>query len=244
MSWVAGVDGCRAGWIAAMLNLESGEWCFHYAASLAAIADAPQRSKVIAIDMPMGFLERAEPGGRACEREARRLLKGKTSSVFAVPVRAVLASPTYLHALAANRASSDHGLGLSKQAWHLVPKMCELDALLESRAALRKRVFEAHPELAFARLNEGAPVLASKKTEEGRRQRLALLAAAGFKQADSRWAEHRTAHKLRRADVADDDAYDALAVCVTARRIARHDAIVLPSKPGRDSRGIEMAVRY
>jgi predicted RNase H-like nuclease len=244
MTWVAGVDGCRAGWFAALLNLESGEWCFHYAASLAAITDAPQQPKIIAIDMPMGFLEQAEPGGRACEREARRLLKGKTSSVFAVPVRAVLASPSYVDALAANRASSDHGLGLSKQAWHLVPKMCELDALLASRASLRKRVFEAHPELAFARLNKGTPVLASKKTEAGRRTRLALLAAAGFQRADARWTEHRTVQKLRRADVADDDAYDALAVCVTARRIALHDAIVLPSKPGRDARGIEMAVRY
>jgi predicted RNase H-like nuclease len=122
--------------------------------------------------------------------------------------------------------------------------MCELDALLERRPALRRRVFEAHPELAFARLNRGAPVLASKKTDEGQRKRLTLLAAAGFKRADTRWAEHRAACRLRRADVADDDAYDALAVCVTARRIARHDAIVLPAKPGRDSRGIEMAVRY
>lgn len=244
MSWVAGVDGCRAGWIAALLNLKSSEWCFHYAASLAAIADAPQRPKIIAIDMPMGFLDQAEPGGRQCEREARKLLKGKTSSVFAVPVRAVLASPSYTHALAANRASSDYRLGLSKQAWHLVPKMCELDALLDSRPPLRKRIFEAHPELAFARLNKGAPVLASKKTEDGRVQRLALLAAAGFEQADARWAEHRGAHKIRLADVADDDAYDALAVCVTARRIAERDAICLPSRPGRDSRGIEMAVRY
>jgi predicted RNase H-like nuclease len=244
MSWVAGVDGCRAGWIAAFLELKSGAWHFHYAPSLSVIADAPQRPKIIAIDMPMGFLEQAEPGGRACEREARRLLKGKTSSVFAVPVRSVLASPSYIHALAANRASSDHGLGLSKQAWHLVPKMCELDALLESRPALRKRVFEAHPELAFARLNKGAPVLASKKAEDGMHKRLTLLTAAGFKRADARWAEHRAAYKLRRTDVADDDAYDALAVCVTARRIAGHDAICLPARPGHDSRGIEMAVRY
>lgn len=242
--WVAGVDGCRAGWIAAFLNLRSGAWCFHFTASLSEVVDAPQRPKIIAIDMPMGFLERAEPGGRACEREARTLLKGKTSSVFAVPVRAVLASPSYEHALATNRASSDHQLGLSKQAWHLVPKMRELDALLESRPPLRPRVFEAHPELAFARLNKDVPVLASKKTEEGRRARLALLARAGFKGADARWAEHRGAHTLRRAEVADDDAYDALAVCVTARRIARREAIVLPSKPGYDSRGIEMAVRY
>ena len=194
--------------------------------------------------MPMGFLEQAEPGGRACEREARKLLKGKTSSVFAVPVRAVLASPSYAHALAVNRASSDHRLGLSKQAWHLVPKMRELDALLDSRPPLRKRVFEAHPELAFTRLNKGAPVMASKKTEEGRRLRLNLLAFAGFEQSKARWAEHRSAHKLRRADVADDDAYDALAVCVTARRIAEHNDVVLPTKPVRDSRGIEMAVRY
>ncbi|MBX3503797.1 MAG: DUF429 domain-containing protein [Alphaproteobacteria bacterium] len=242
--WVAGVDGCRGGWIAARLNLKSGEWCFQYVASLADIADSPPQPKVIAIDMPMGFLEQAEPGGRACEREARRLLKGKSSSVFAVPVRAVLDSPTYIHALAANRASSDHGLGLSKQAWHLVPKMCELDALLGSRSSLHERVFEAHPELAFARLNKGAPVLASKKTEEGRHSRLALLAAAGFKRVDARWAEYRATWKLRRTEIADDDAYDALAVCVTARHIAERNDIVLPSKPDRDSRGIEMAVRY
>jgi predicted RNase H-like nuclease len=244
MSWVAGVDGCRAGWIAAFLNLESGAWHFHHATSLEAIVDVPPRPKIVAIDMPMGFLEQAEPGGRACEREARKLLKGKASSVFAVPARAALASPSYADALAINRASSDHALGLSKQAWHLVPKMRELDALLESRPPLRKRIFEAHPELAFARLNDGTPVLASKKNEAGRCQRLALLAKAGFKDADARWAEYRAAHGLRRADVGDDDAFDALAVCVTARRIAGRDAIVLPSKPGRDARGVEMAVRY
>lgn len=244
MSWVAGVDGCRAGWIAALHHLTRGEWRFLFAATLSGIVDAPERPKIIAIDMPMGFLEKAEPGGRPCEREARKLLKGKTSSVFAVPVRAALASPSYMHALKANRASSDHRLGLSKQAWHLVPKMCELDALLVSRSALRRRVFEAHPELAFARLNGGAPVLASKKTGDGRRLRLALLASAGFEDAQVRWSAHRSAQSLRRADVGEDDAYDALAVCVTARRIAQRDAITLPSKPGRDSRGIEIAVRY
>ena len=63
--------------------------------------------------------------------------------------------------------------------------MRELDALLDSRPPLRNRVFEAHPELAFARLNGGAPVLASKKTEEGQRVRLALLASAGFEQSQS-----------------------------------------------------------
>lgn len=56
MSWVAGVDGCRFGWIAVLLDLTGAEppriRLFRRFADLLAAEEAPSR---IAVDMPIGL---------------------------------------------------------------------------------------------------------------------------------------------------------------------------------------------
>ena len=42
-------------------------------------------------------------------------------------------------------------MGINQQTFHLFPKMREVDCLLRSRRRLKRIVYEAHPELAFAR---------------------------------------------------------------------------------------------
>ncbi|MBL8673934.1 MAG: DUF429 domain-containing protein [Rhodospirillales bacterium] len=242
--WVAGVDGCRAGWIAVFRDLDRGGWSFRFAAALEAILHAPECPAIVAVDMPMGFADVAERGGRHGEREARALLAGKSSSVFATPCRAALACDDYRDALAGNRASGPHGVGLSKQAFNLFPKMREVDALVRGSKDARARLREAHPELAFARMNNGAPVLAGKRTAEGARRRATLLARQGYSGATARWEAFRRDAGLRRADAALDDALDAAAVCRTAELIHAGDATRLPADIRRDSHGIEMAIWY
>ena len=64
--WVAGVDGCRIGWIAVLMRVDDPT--IHRimtAPTLAAIADAPERPAVIAVDMPIGLPEHTEGSGRA-----------------------------------------------------------------------------------------------------------------------------------------------------------------------------------
>ena len=231
--FVAGVDGCKGGWIAVFRHAKTGRSFPRFAATLAEIVDAPEAPRWVAVDMPMGFADVAEPGGRACERAARAILgpAGRASCVFSAPARAALAATAYPEALARNRQGA--GVGLSKQAFNLFPKMREVDALLRARPGIG--VFESHPEVAFARL-AGAPLRAAKKTPEGRRARLALLAKAGFGDARG-WLD-----LFPSKDVAADDVLDAAVVCLTALRRARGHAEPLPGDAPRDRYGIEMAI--
>jgi predicted RNase H-like nuclease len=158
---VAGVDGCRGGWVVA-----TGDDVF----VAPTIEDVLALDvAVIAIDMPIGL---PEAGQRACDVDARKLLGPRRSSVFATPVRATLAATTYVDALAQHRAAD--GRGLSKQAYNLLPKIRELD-----EHAGDPRLHEAHPELAFARLL-GHPAQHPKRSAEGRAERLVALGLTGI----------------------------------------------------------------
>lgn len=244
--WIAGVDGCRAGWIAVLRNIESGDWRFRFVPVLADLVDGEEQPHIIAVDMPTGFLDCAVRGGRACEHAARRLLVGKASSVFPTPCRGALAAATHAEACTINRRSGGGGtgLGLSQQAFHLFPKMRELDALLRSRPALAGRIHEAHPELAFMRMNGGHPVLAPKRLPEGQRRRQRLLDDHAFAATSQTWARYRREAGLRRIDAGLDDALDAAAVCRTALLIHRAEATRLPEATDRDSFGLPMAIWY
>ncbi|MCM0020016.1 MAG: DUF429 domain-containing protein [Tagaea sp.] len=204
-----------------------------FASMLAEVIDAPEAPRWIAVDMPMGFSETAEPGGRACERAARKILgpAGRASCVFSAPSRAALAADDYAAALKRNRAGA--GVGLSKQAYNLFPKMREVDALLRARPGAG--VFESHPEIVFARL-AGEPLHAPKKTTAGLRTRLTLLEKAGF-----RWLRDWLDQFPRKA-VAPDDMLDAAALCLTALRRARGQADCLPEGAPKDRFGVEMAI--
>ena len=203
---VAGVDGCRGGWVVA-----------HHGTVqvLAAFTDVLTLDvEVIAVDMPIGL---PDAGPRACDVEARGRLGPRRSSVFAAPVRSVLHERSYADALARHRATD--GRGLSKQAFHLLPKIAEVEAALDDR------VIEAHPELAFARLL-GAPARHPKRTPAGRAERLAALGLAS---------------RPRVRGAAPDDVLDAIALTHVARRVLAGDAERL-GDGGRDGRGLRMAI--
>jgi threonine dehydratase len=232
--WVAGVDGCRAGWIVALRNITSGELRSRLISRIAEIDRLPEKPQCIAIDMPMGFAEVACKGGRECEREARALLPGKSSSVFSLPCRSALAAVDYKQALKLNRASGPDKVGLSKQGFHLFDKLRDLDSWITP--AKQKRCIEAHPELAYAFLN-GKPVLSRKRQPDGRVERLRLLRKAGI-------AVPKAMLETRPSGCAIDDLLDAVVLTRTAERHLRGAAICLPEKPPRDARKLQMAIWY
>ncbi len=106
--------------------------------------------------MPIGLPERVGLGGRGAERAVRSFLGPRQSSVFSVPARAAVYAPDYPSACEAARAHSDPPRAVSKQCFHLFPKIREIDGLLRAEPALRGRIFESHPEVAFAVLAGGA----------------------------------------------------------------------------------------
>src|ERR1043166_96229 len=96
--WLAGVDGCPAGWMVAFVHAAGDEVRLRVFAQFAAIATAPETPAVIAVDMPIGLPPRIGPGGRGPERAVRPLLGPRQSSVFPVPSREAIYAATYLDA--------------------------------------------------------------------------------------------------------------------------------------------------
>ena len=179
--------------------------------------------------MPIGLTDTPRPG-RACEGEARALMPGKASSVFPTPCRPALACTTHADA---NATSKKLGVGLNQQTFHLFPKLREIDELLRGSAKLRRIVYEAHPELAFTRMNGGKPVLAKKRQPDGFAERRKLLARHGFK-----WKVEALYGAAR------DDVLDAMAVCRTAMLIAEGAAARLGPARERDCYGLPMNIWY
>jgi predicted RNase H-like nuclease len=222
---VGGADGCRTGWVICRRD-DRGALDVRVVRTL---AEACEGLSILAVDMPIGFVDVPRPP-RACEAEARRLLPGKTSSVFPTPCRPALACTTHAEA---NAASRRLGIGINQQTFHLFPKMREVDGLLRSRPKLKRIVYEAHPELAFARMNGGRPVLSKKRQPEGYAERCRLLAEHDFPSPADRLP-----------GAARDDILDAIAVCRTALLIAQGTATRLGPARIRDSCGLPMNIWY
>jgi predicted RNase H-like nuclease len=177
----------------------------------------------VAIDVPIGLAER-EP--RVCDQAARtRLGVPRHNSVFPTPCRGTLAAADYLEACGINRCLG--GRAISRQTWGIINKIASVDALLDALPGLAPRIWEAHPEVTFAELAATQRgISAPKKSAEGRRKRVELLAARGLS-LDVELARPA----LRGLRVGRDDIVDAAACLLTAARIADGNARLLPPGP-------------
>jgi len=233
-----GIDGCRAGWLVLSRpdDGSSGPWPRVEAELLpdAEALAAGAAEAITAIDIPIGL---SEDLPRRCDREARQHLGPRRNSVFPAPLRPMLVAADHGEACRIGRALA--GRGLSVQSWNILPKVRAVDGLLRRQPCLVPRFREVHPELAFLDWNGGCPLPHGKRSREGRLERLALCEVL-FPGA---WASIRRG--FRRAEVADDDILDALALLRSAARLGRGEAVVLPrGKPERDRFGLPMQIAY
>ena len=152
---VAGVDGCKLGWVAVVLA--GGRFL---EARLIPGVDAPfeQLADVerIAIDVPIGY------GPRQADALARERVGG--SSVFSIPERERFDAPF------------GEGGGISAQAHALGDRIRHITAL----AAGDPRFREAHPELCFTAMNGMKRLKNRKKSAGGAFERLELLRKHGI----------------------------------------------------------------
>ena len=190
-------------------------------------------SAVSAVDIPIGLLAEQQPGGRECDRCARRLLGRRASSVFTPPTRPLLNATHYAQV---------RGHGLSIQAFNILPKIRAVDRAMSP--ALQQRVYEAHPELAFQAL-AGHPLEHRKKTVAGRTERLRLLDHIPSPLFHGIHAAYeRSLRGCKRTDVAPDDILDAYVLVWTALRIWCAQAHWVPRNPPHDARGLRMEIWY
>jgi predicted RNase H-like nuclease len=238
-SWLAGVDGCRAGWIAAFLRPAGGEVNLRIFPRFAEVLAAAETPAIIAVDIPIGLPERVGHGGRAAENAVRPLLGGRQSSVFSVPSRSALASEDYRQACGIALATSEPPRKVSKQLFMLAPKIREVDACLRQDATIAARVFEVHPELAFWRLNRGRALEEPKKVKgRGHAPGLVLRRKILIENGLPVDAVEQAAP----AGAGADDLLDALACAAIARRIFAGIAEPFPDPPEHDAFGLRMAI--
>ena len=229
---VAGVDSTPDGW--SVVFHESGRLRVEKAAILSEIVGFGTELDIVAVDIPIGLLNAYESGGRACDRGARKLLGQRRSSVFPAPVRPVLRASSYEDACARSRASSPNGMKISKQTYAIVPKIKQVDDLLQERPQLRDVVREVHPEVCFCEL-AGQPMRYSKSKQPGRAEReqalhrcfpnFELLVRAGREK------------RLPRTDV-----LDAAVACWSALRLAVGKGRSLIEPIPQDATGLPMTI--
>ena len=232
---VAGVDGCKRGWFCLYREVPGGSIGHRCVEQLRDLVDDKPELFAIAVDIPIGL---PDAGPRRCDREARALLgRPRSSSVFPAPIRPALHARDREEASLITAAAD--GRRVQAQAWNILPKIREVDALLLERPELRKTVFESHPEVAFTSWNGGRPMAHPKKTAAGRRERERLVIE---RHGDD--AIGRIAREYRRRDVALDDIIDAFAVLRTAERLGAGQAISLPTEGDFDPTGWPMRIWY
>jgi predicted RNase H-like nuclease len=235
MAWVAGVDGCRGGWVVVLVGTKSRDGKpsqVRLCADFTEVLALDPKPAVIAIDIPIGLLDAPRAGGRVCDQAARRLLGRRGSSVFSPPIRKFLTATSYKEVQ-----------GVSKQAYNILPKIREVDRLMTP--ALQAIVYEAHPELAFLSLRNGEPMRFNKKTVEGRRERLRTLEqvpSGPFPGLSLSFVQVLQA--FTRRQVAPDDLLDACALAWTALRIAAKKAKRVRADTLVDRKGLRMEIWY
>ena len=152
---VAGVDGCKHGWVAVVLAggrflearlIDGVESHFDELADMGRIA----------IDVPIGY------GPREADDLARALVGG--SSVFSIPERERFEAPF------------GEGGGISAQAYALGERIRHVTGLAASDARFR----EVHPELCFTAMNGMRRLEYRKKSAGGAFERLGLLRKHGI----------------------------------------------------------------
>ncbi len=230
-----GIDGAPGGWLIARqdgLQRPTVRFVEQLDGVIAELVE--DTIAVVGIDIPIGL---SGDGDRPADRLARTRLGPRRSTFFPTPVRSVLDAESWEEASAASRLAA--GVGLSKQAWNLVPKIREIDRLW--RPSMVESLVEVHPELSFAEMHR-APVMTKKSEADGAEQRRRLLAEhlsmPGLSGAHRRaFVDDLIDSMPRKLSV---DTIDALAVLWSARRHARGRSLTLGGE--RDPLGRPMAV--
>jgi predicted RNase H-like nuclease len=239
-----GCEGSPGGWVTAECVGESptdpSSWRSNISLS-ASIADVAVRrgdsKAIVGMSVPMGLLDSVD--ARACDRQARKLLKHRWLCVYTIPSRPLLRAATYDEArdqIAELRETTPKAKGLSLQAFGLVPKMREADDWLRENPDAQDWLYEVHPELSFCGM-AGHPLDESKGSWPGQQARMRLVERA-FRDAHGVIESASfTAKEARLADL-----LNAYAVLYAALRVAGGQHVQLGGDA--DSRGLIMRMVF
>jgi predicted RNase H-like nuclease len=225
-----GIDGCPGGWLAVFVQ-ERSRLRAQVFPNFGDLLNAVPPGSVIGVDIPIGL---PNTGPRPCDLEARQRLKmPRSASVFPAPLRACLGATSYKEA--AKIRYKIEGKKMSLQAFGILKKVAEVDALLLNDKRLAERVVEVHPEVSFMEWNSKRPMKHSKHKQEGKAERAKLI--------EKEWpnAIESLRIDLRGENYALDDLYDSLSALWSMGRWVNDEHEELGSSTF-DSRGLPMRI--
>jgi predicted RNase H-like nuclease len=169
------------------------------------------RASEILVDIPV-HLE--GEGDRECDQEAKDFLGSRGSTVFWTPNSEAVTAVGYEEAVASNTR------GLGSHSWGLIPRIQEVNALLDEVEAAREKVYESHPEVCFKAYH--GDDLPSKKSDAGfeaRKECLIKHDGNSFQPVIDLVDDRRTNscwhHRIQSGRV--DDVLDAAILALTAK---------------------------
>ena len=223
-----GVDGCRDGWIAAVLG--HGDLRLERYDTVSSLVERYPSFDAFLIDMAVGL--RNHPGQLRPDDAARKELGIKGSSVFPIPSR----DAVYAVGEEAQKQANIRTLGksLAKQSIAIIPKIREVDIFLNDHPEYKNRILESHPELDFARLN-GSVLTSRKKEEPGLSERKSILSEYLDEKNLSGMYDKAKALKCNQ-----DDLIDAICLAVSGAMHAHGQCETIPENPERDENGLLM----
>ncbi len=229
---LAGVEAwCPAGWLLASARLV-GTTCQAEEPTLVGtfreILESVPPFAVVAVHVPIGLPPVATPGGRACDREARRLLGfPRREAILSAPSREAV------HARDdADKAAALNGGHLDETTWRMLPRIAEVAELV--RSYHQRFVYEVSPELTYYAVNGERPMRYPKRTRLGQEERRAVL--GGRLQGVER------VYGAQLPGVRPWELTDVAAALWTARRVAGRGARRLPDSPEWNDEGLRMEI--
>lgn len=236
--YVVGIDGCKFGWVAVAIDASENFTISKHANFNSIFKIYPNASKYL-VDMVIGM--GSEGNERNIEKLAREKLKpNRTSSVFTPPCREAIYKEDYKSAKLKNITIT--GKSISIQAWNIVPKMKDVDQFILKNKTYQGKIYESHPEICFAGLNNGLPMKEKKSIKEGIFERINLIEKY-YTKSNSIFEKGRK--EFMKKEVKDDDLIDAIVLAVTGVLGEKHGFSFISNHPiKQDIHGNDMKMIY
>lgn len=217
-----GVDGCKGGWIAAILN--EGELKIEKFNTIEDLVNGCSDMDECLIDMVIGL-----PSSKNHIRPdtyARQIIKERSSTIFPVPCRQAVYAKTVSDAYDENVRVL--GKKFTPLTVGIMPKMREIDSFLQNNQKYKNVIKESHPEVCFARLN-GKTILSKKSEFDGIEERIHLLTKYI---PELSFANVVNLAKVFKCNA--DDIVDAICLTITANLAGQGYFETIPKNPMRD----------
>jgi predicted RNase H-like nuclease len=225
-SVVAAATPNRKKWLVASAKVQGGTFAPEppklYDTFLELIDERPAFSSVI-VYAPIGYRDTAESGPRSCDTEARQILLNRGSLIQRAPT---------LEALRRGYALPEDGL----DAITVQRMPAYLEVFKEMSPYRQRQIYEGNPELSFFYLNDFTPLQLSKKTGEGRLERMEILL--------KKVPNIATVLDAQMSGVSSRNLIDVAAMVASARRVFTKSAKRIPADAEWDSEGLRMEIVY